>query len=660
MDLATKYQLRVTLNTIFDVAPVWLYERFPDAKQVRCDGSVVEPQATPSRQIGGFPGPCYRHPRALAERRRFMRALLEHFRTHPALDMLDVWNEPEQDGLDRAPSMPRTVCYCAHCREAFVDWLRSKYRDLALLNRVWGRNYTDWSAVELPRSPRATFVDFVDWREFHLDGMTREARWRLELARELAPGHVAYLHVVPNTMRTFNAVTGVDDFAIGREGEVFAGTGLAGAAYSTELISAARGRTTYNVECHINRGQTSLHQHIIRLPDLCRELIPQVGIGIRGFLFWQFRPEVLGAESPAWGLVRPDGSPRPATDAAREFWARLRPHADRLLTCSSPVPAVAIWRSRKNEIFSFASDGDLTPLADAVEAYTNALYWSSIPCRYVSSDMIEADELAGVRLLVMPQAYYLTEPEAAAIDRWVRAGGVLLCEAHLGGYNGTTGRHSRRVPGCGLAERWGFHELDSTAAVHLDRSPGRDASTGAMAPEVRQAFERAGVTGGRYFPITLRGGRPLAGCERFAILDGEGLTVEGRYAGDVPVIVSKPIGAGRVIYGGTDLGQGAAKLPDGFRDLVKLALDAAGVAPVLGSHTDEPETVRVDVLGGTAATPAFITMLNRTGRTQVVHLTGAGRFSGLYSGLELDLEADTTLRLPQDFADLFVGPAGGG
>src|SRR5215471_7462111 len=34
MDLAHMSGIGVTLNTIFDVAPVWLYERYPDAKQI--------------------------------------------------------------------------------------------------------------------------------------------------------------------------------------------------------------------------------------------------------------------------------------------------------------------------------------------------------------------------------------------------------------------------------------------------------------------------------------------------------------------------------------------------------------------------------------------------------------------------------------------------
>ncbi len=65
MDIAAKYKLKVTINAIFDVAPVWLYEKYPDAKQIMNSGKVIEPFVASHRQVGGHPGPCYNHPGAL-------------------------------------------------------------------------------------------------------------------------------------------------------------------------------------------------------------------------------------------------------------------------------------------------------------------------------------------------------------------------------------------------------------------------------------------------------------------------------------------------------------------------------------------------------------------------------------------------------------------
>jgi hypothetical protein len=96
-----------------------------------------------------------------------------------------------------------------------------------------------------------------------------------------------------STTHIFNSVTGVDDFAMADLCDLFASTSNGGAIWPNQLISAGRGKVCYNVESHINAGQISLHQRPLELNDVLSDLLPQVGAGVKGFLFWQYRPEVL-------------------------------------------------------------------------------------------------------------------------------------------------------------------------------------------------------------------------------------------------------------------------------------------------------------------------------------------------------------------------------
>lgn len=99
-----------------------------------------------------------------------------------------------------------------------------------------------------------------------------------------------------------------------------------GPFFTPQVLSAGRGKICYNVESHINGGGITTHQAMLGMDDLLHDFIPQIGLGIKGFLFWQYRPEVLGIEAPAWGshaarrnrprdhpsrfAVRPDTGPR--------------------------------------------------------------------------------------------------------------------------------------------------------------------------------------------------------------------------------------------------------------------------------------------------------------------------------------------------------------
>ena len=90
MDLAYENNLQVTLNVIFDVAPVWIFNKYPEAKIVLANGRVVEPHAVGHRQIGGFPGTCYNHHSSFVERMKFLKETVERYKNHPALHMWDI------------------------------------------------------------------------------------------------------------------------------------------------------------------------------------------------------------------------------------------------------------------------------------------------------------------------------------------------------------------------------------------------------------------------------------------------------------------------------------------------------------------------------------------------------------------------------------------
>lgn len=654
MDLAHENGLGVTLNTLLDMSPLWLFDKYPDAKQVNASGQTIEPYAVSHRSIGGHPGPCYRHPGALQERQRFMAAVFDHFRDHPALAFWDVWNEPELSFQQRVPDLRTLVCYCSHCREGFLTWLQTKYGSIEHLDDVWGRCYETWGQVELPLYG-GTIADFVDWREFHLDTLAEEAAWRLDLAKEHDPAHPCYLHVSPNMMTGFNSVTCVDDFAMAKKCDVWAASMFGTPVWTSQVVSAGWGKVCYNAESPLNYGSLAMHQRMLSLTDLLADFVPQIGAGIKGFLFWQYRPEILGAEAPAWGLVKLDGSDRPITKAVAAFWSTLAPYAEALMEAFPPVPEIGIWKSRKNEVFHFAVHGSLASLVANVEGYVNTLYWHSYPFRIVSEQMLSSGHLDGLKLLIMPSCYYLTEDEATSLDRWVREGGVLLCEAHLGGYNGTTGRHSRTVPGCRLAESWGLHEADSTSSQHL-RLGKEHAFEGCIPEDVQKALRDFGASGARFFPIRLQDGSFAWGADRHAIIEGEGVASEGSFDGINTCIASKPIGGGMVLYCGTNLGEAASHGCDGLLVLLRKCALRAEIAPTLGLVPEIPGTVHLDLLSSEAG-PAFIALLSQSDRPQRVEVQGEGIWRGLFSGERWVLDGQAAMEIPARISDLLVPEA---
>ena len=602
MELAEKFKIRVILNLICDVMPVWAESRFPDCRMIDRDGRPVPTEATACRQLGGYPGPCYNHPGMLEARRAFFRAALEHFNRSPALLAWDVWNEPEHHMKLRAADNPdHMLCYCPHCAKKFRERLAARYGSIETLNRRWGRCYSAFSEVELPRHAE-TITDFLDWREFQLGTLTSEAEWRLEMTREIAPHTFPHLHVVPHTIHCFNSVNCVDDFALVKHCEIFGASMMGDPLFAAAASSAAGEKLFYNAEWHINFGSSSMPQRIIDRETFLREAVPQLGKNVRGILFWQFRPESLGVESPAWGVIRPDGSDRPVSRWAKEFRQVLEPHLPLLMRSRRKLPECAVLKSVRNELFFNAfpqTKGNW--LYRSIRGYADTLLDCNIPFRFLSSEQLENNELDGVRLLILPAASCLSKAEAEAADRFCRNGGILLAEGSVGGFDYDSGRFSARLPGCGLAERWGVREVESTSSFHLDCS-GTDAIADSGAEgDVAKALESAGAKGGEYLPLATASGTAGWGALLLSVLDSDSGTVLASYR-NAPCVVKICRESGTVFCCGTYLGISAAeKSPEFLAELLKQAAEEAGI-----SRPAVPEGIRLAPLyPGRESRPSF-------------------------------------------------------
>jgi beta-galactosidase len=644
MDLAGGVGISVTLNVIFDVAPSWLYQQHPDCKMVQGNGQIVEPRPVHFRQLGGYPGPCLNHPAAREARRHFLAETTRHFAGHRAMGMWDVWNEPEFCAFLRKPDVDTLLCYCEHCRREFVQWLQRKYGTIQQLNTIWGRCYQQWDELELPRF-RQTFADMIDWRLFQAGTLAQEAAWRVKLVKELDQDHPVYLHPVPTPAGLFNSVTGPDDFQLAEGCDCFGGS-INGYPYTPmQAVAAAGGRVCYNVESHVRFGGTRHYPRPLQLPDVAGALVPQLGLGIRGFLFWQYRCESLGGEAPAWGMLDPDGSEGSTFKADVEFWRRLAPVASRLMTAPPPPLQAAIFKSAANEIFHFCVHGDIQELRDTVEGFSRLLYRLNAPVGYVDSRIVQRGLPKSLKVLVLPLAYALDAATAKAIAAWVHEGGTLICESLTGSYDLDTGRHGGPIPGLGLAEVLGLRETNPTAAYHVPQAQRGAAEAGDDThSDLAKAFQAFGVRGADQLVLKTDRGEALLGRHHYAEVAGEQLECIAGLPGQAPVIAQRAVGRGRVLYAGTQVAWQEASVP-ALAELVDRVLVEAGV-----QRPAAPRDVHIDTLQTSDGVALAITNMGR--QPAILRLEARPEWRDLVGLFTDQLLAGA--QLCPDQADLFV------
>lgn len=475
MDLSHQYGLKVVLNVIFDVAPVWIYKQYPDSKMITADGHVLEPQALSCRQIGGAPGPCLHHEESNRWKDLFLAEAVKKFSGHPAMYIWDLWNEPElTTSIKRELSFANQVCYCTHSLNQFPVWLERKYTKIGRLNDKWQRSYLQWSDVEAPRG-QALINDFIDWRTFFIESLTADLKRHIAVVKSLDMDHSVMCHTVPAPI--FNLITcASDDFQLADPCDLF-GNSLGSSAWAADLLkSAAKGKKLINSEIHAMPGMTSLKPQKLEWNRLKEHILIPLARGITGFLFWQYRPEILGVESPAWGHTYLNGDPTPWLEDTARLNVIVQEHHDLLVHGTRKSDGIAILYSAEGQLANFSVFGHLQTYEDSIQGTHKLLHDLNYKVEFIHEKDLDS-LIKEYKCLWMPFPIYLNNDLCSIVRKWVEEGGTLISECSFGMLQAEYGFHSSKIPSYdfdqvfGVEEQWvhsvkqldhGYHEMQLT------------------------------------------------------------------------------------------------------------------------------------------------------------------------------------------------------
>jgi len=454
LDLAHENGIMVDINLILDVAPVWLVRDYPDSYMVFNDSTVLYPRATEYRQIGGAPGPCYHHPQSNHYKRLFVEEMAKTFAGHPALRMYDLWNEPELTcGIARQPSESTMSCYCEHSQAAFRQWLQKKYGTIEALNAAWQRQYFSFDEVEAPRQPRV-FQDMMDWRVFFSESLTADLQLRIDAVRKYDTVTPLMVHTVPIPL--FNMINScADDYKMACLCDCFGNSASSDPFSATLTACAAKGKPVMSAEIPAVPGETFNQPSGITYENFKQHIFDPLSLGIKGFLFWQYRTELLGRESPAWGLTDLEGNETDYLRYAKRINNYLQANKDFVLNARPRDAKIAVIKDNYNEIFAWCANASTDKYFRSLHGAFFAFYNNNYPTDIITSDQLLDMDLSQYKLLYYPLPYYMSQPIADKLKTWVAAGGTLVSECFFGSYRAECGLHSIQLPGYGFREVFG-------------------------------------------------------------------------------------------------------------------------------------------------------------------------------------------------------------
>jgi beta-galactosidase len=488
MDLAARNHIKVVIAEMITAAPEWAFDKYAHARYLGSDQSVVHSSISGSSATGGFPGLCLDNEDARGIAEKWLTALVERYRAHPALYGYDIWNEYSYPG----GTPQRMHCYCEATQGKFREWLRKKYGSVEALGRAWNRHsFAEWDYVHPPRSFTG-YPESLDWLEFRIDNAFRLAKWRIDLFRRLDPNNKVIAHGVASSLEGLPS-SAYDEWRSAADVDAWGFTWVAsrkGAEpwkqfHAVDLVRAgSRGKPFWHAEAQA--GPLWMQPQVIGRPredgrisddkDVRLWNLISITGGATGILYPRYRPLLDGPLFGAFGPIGMDGSVTARASMAGELarWANANPD----LWKSRPVKGDAgiVWIP-ESQIFNYVQQGSTDHYAQSARGAYQAFFDSNI-----QADFVHIDHIQEYPLIYLPYPIHLKPATVERLAAYVRQGGLLVSEG-LPAYFGDRGKVGTVQPNSGLDALFGARESyveftpdlleDLTLTVHGQNIHGR-------------------------------------------------------------------------------------------------------------------------------------------------------------------------------------------
>jgi len=531
MELAGRNGLAVVLSTIAEIQPLWIHREVPGSEMITNLGHKVVSCSRGECHFGLTPGGCTDHPEVWRRMAAFLAKVAERYRSAPNLFGWDAWNElrwnVHADGL---------VCYCPHTLAAFRKWLDGKYGGLDGLNKAWQRRYGNWEEVMPGKLAGLPFTENMAFAHFLTMRACEHGRQRYAVIKGLDPEHPVTLHGGAPSAQ-FSG--GAQEHALNRGNDWFFADALDGVGTSSfpkwsgiddadfgirvEFVkSAARGKRVWLSELQGGRAAQGFGKHKpVDALSQQRWVWNGLACGADTILFWCWRDEVFCCEAGGFGLIGQDGLADERLAAMRLTGRALARHAE-LLAAYMPARAeVGVLFSPQTYYHHWATESRAKRAYESLLGYARALVRRSIPYTVVEEEHLDA--LEGLKILFLPCITAVSPALEAALEKFVRSGGTLVCESE-----------------CGAFTPEGFYRYPE------DRFTARLA---ARAEVGRRALAGDTVT------VTLGGARLELDVTQWLTPWGSGPGQSLASGKDGDLVVDVPVGKGRLILCGTYFGE---------------------------------------------------------------------------------------------------------
>ncbi len=519
ISILAAHNIQVILGTPTASPPPWLMTQHPELFRVLENGMRIT--------YGNRRTYCPNHPLYHAHTSRIVRAMADHYSSHPAVIGWQIDNEFG----DR--------CYCPVCREAFQHWLQARYKSLDVLNDAWGtifwsHTYTDWGQIPVPAltagSPNPGLA--LDFSRFSSDSYVAYQKLQVDVIREKTPHQFIthnFMGFKYEQINYFDLARDLDFVAwdsYPRMQWTFAkDVDQSHAALGADTMRGLKRKNFWMMEQQAGPGGWEIVSVAPRPGELRLWAYQSIAHGADAIVFFRWRTARFGTEQYWHGLLDHDGTPGRRYDEIKQMGAELQRVGD-AIHGSVVKPKVAMMLSYDSR-FAFQIQQNNPQFT--YPAHFQQIY-RGLHRAGVGVDVVEPiGNLTDYKLVIVP-ALYVTSPEAAEnLKRFAGSGGVVAITQRSGVKDVENRVVNQRLPGllsdlCGIE----IEEYDS------------------LTPDMRNCIEFAPADIPSE-PFTVGTWCDVIKATRADVI---ARYTEDYYAGK-PAITMNKVGQGRAVYIGT-------------------------------------------------------------------------------------------------------------
>ena len=421
--------IQVVLGTPTGSPPPWVMAMYPDAFRVMETGQ--------RESYGNRREYCPTHAGYRERSRIVTAAMAEHYADHPAVI---GWQTDNEFG---------ERCFCAHCRAGFQRWLQHKYGTLEAVNAAWGtvfwsHEYSDWSQIPVAGGtirPEAFGPAYhnpglaLDYTRFISDTYVAFQREQVDILRRTCPQHFIthnFMGMNFDRIDYFDLAADIDfvswDNYRRMQWTFVPEVNPSEAALSHAAMRGLKQKNFWVMEQQAGSGGWQIVSVAPRPGELQLWAYQSIAHGADAIIFFRWRTARFGTEQYWHGLLEHDGRTGRRYTEIKQMGAELARMGGQI--AGSEVRAGVALLLDYDSRFAFQIQANNPAFHYAAHALD---IFQAFHRRNVAVDLVSADDsFDRYKLLLVPAHYVLRDETAAAIERFVKQGGVVLVTPRSG------------------------------------------------------------------------------------------------------------------------------------------------------------------------------------------------------------------------------------